>query len=921
MSERSTAPTERGVDHTIDSLAENLGSRTAEGMMAASSYRDLDGRALDDLADSYDILAELGRGGSAVVYRARDRRLLREVALKVVRLAPSLNERERTAEVARLAREARTVARLQHPNIVAVYAVHELRDGLAVSMQYVPGRTLKQAVAEDGAFAPDRAMQVMREVAIALAHAHAHGVVHRDVKPENIFVDDATGRALLADFGAAHAGDVDVRVTRTGATVGTPAYMSPEQIDGGTVDARADLYSLGLVAWEACTGRRPWEHAGLYQILHHQKHDALPPIACVRPAELPRVPLAVEYVIDRLLEKRAGARWASADALVAQLDHPVLPGDFKLWARTHHRRVADFVRNRGANGTGAVAALAAASTELLPLEKRGVGSGPSVPPRDDGTLAHTDASDLPSWAHGRPSRRWWYAGGLAAAVLAAIVPAITPRSRAPVAPSKSRLSTIALLPATPAGAPGSRGTSPTGATVIGEVPQPLVATSSGLQVTHGEVGPPLDPSTGPLGTAHTGSPHVSALPLGSSPAVGDTARRITVPTPAAASALPRRTRPPILVVPTAAAPAPLPVTRPPATPLAAPRAGGTAVTAERTVIAAGARHTCALDASGRALCWGANDSGQLGTGDLSAYDAPVSVTGDLRFVQIATGGAHSCGLTALGDAYCWGDDDHGQLGDAATSLRNAPVRVAGAWSYRTLRAGLDHTCALSTAATVVCWGDNARGQLGDGTTRGRATPATVAGVRAAAIAVGWRHSCALAVDGTALCWGDNTSGQLGDGTRTPRLSPVPVAASYRFITVAAGATHTCAVTTTGETYCWGMGGTDRAFHPIPVRVESPAPFATLAAGSVHTCGRTASGVVYCWGRNPYGQLGDGSTNDSWRPVRVPGGPFGTLSAAGAHTCAVADGAPVCWGYNVNGQLGDGTRTHHASPTRVARAVP
>jgi alpha-tubulin suppressor-like RCC1 family protein len=91
----------------------------------------------------------------------------------------------------------------------------------------------------------------------------------------------------------------------------------------------------------------------------------------------------------------------------------------------------------------------------------------------------------------------------------------------------------------------------------------------------------------------------------------------------------------------------------------------------------------------------------------------------------------------------------------------------------------------------------------------------------------------------------------------------------------------------------------------------------LAAGSVHTCGRTAAGQVLCWGRNTYGQLGDGTTADRWRPVRVPGGPFAAISAAGAHTCAVANGAPLCWGYNVSGQLGDGTRAHHAAPVRVA----
>jgi len=917
-----------------------------------------DDAGLGDLADQYELLAEVGRGGSAVVYRARDRRLGREVALKAVRLAPALSPRERAAEVARLAREARTTARLSHPNIVTVYAVHELRDGLAVAMQYIPGRSLKQLLADAGPMDPAPAVRLLGEVAAALAYAHAHGVVHRDVKPENIFVDAASGRAMLADFGAARAGDADVRVTRTGATVGTPAYMAPEQIDGGAIDGRADLYSLGLVAWETLTGRRPWEGAGLYQLLHHQKHDVLPPVAAVRPADRAPVPLTLEYVVARLLEKRPAARWASAEVVGAQLEHPVLPADYKLWAREYRRRLQAAQAAGPPTDAGRPSVSAAARTEQFRPGDHDPPAGAAVE-----TAAEADApaligagasaaDDAPSWARPRaPDRRRWVAGGIAAALVAATVPLLARSREAPPAVPTVTSSAPGAIDLPPVGgtAPGPSGraatSGPTADAPAAASPTPdggLAVGPAGLATTPGDTSAP---GRGPAAATAATAAAVVAHGAGR-PTVGDTGRRVVVAvmppasappltpragtrTAGAVSTSPGRSTPvppaPSAALPaarspattSASAPAPVVVSGPATAASTAP-ASRPVIARESAIIAAGGRHSCALDGAGYARCWGANDNGQLGAGDLTPRDTPAPVSGDLRFAQVSTGGAHTCALTADGDAYCWGDDDHGQLGDATGNPQNAPVRVAGAARFRTVRAGLDHNCAVTTASTVACWGANRLGQLGDGSTRDRATPTPVPGIRAAAIAVGWRHTCALTPDGGAVCWGDNSSGQLGDGSRATRPTPTRVAGSERFVAIAAGATHTCAASTDGATYCWGTGGTDGSAHLTPARVEGAPPFVALTAGSVHTCGRTSTGQLHCWGRNPYGQLGDGTTTDRWRPSRVAGGPYVAVSAAGAHTCAVTNGAPVCWGYNVSGQLGDGTRAHHAAPVRVAR---
>lgn len=288
---------------------------------------------LAELADEYALRGEIGRGGSAIVYLAQDRSLFRDVAIKVVRprFVGSADE-----AIARLEREARTVARLQHPGIVTVHAVKRLNDGgLALVMQFVPGRTLKQVIQDDGPFPPERAERVLRDIAEALAFAHAHGVVHRDVKPENVFLDATSGRALLSDFGIAHSTEFDSRLTMDGAAIGTPAYMAPEQIDGAPANARSDLYSLGLVGWEMLTGERPWDGDALYNVIYKQKHEQLPAIDALRPGQ---VPPRLQYIVERMLQKKPTARWAGADGLLVALNAWVIPSDWAQWEASHKRR-------------------------------------------------------------------------------------------------------------------------------------------------------------------------------------------------------------------------------------------------------------------------------------------------------------------------------------------------------------------------------------------------------------------------------------------------------------------------------------------------------------------------------------------------------------------------------------------------------
>ncbi|MGV3710262.1 MAG: protein kinase domain-containing protein [Gemmatimonas sp.] len=843
-----------------------------------------------DLEDEYELLNELGRGGSAVVWRARDKNLGREVAIKVVhtRTAGANDD-----AIARLAREARTVAKLQHPNIVTVYAVRRLREGgLALVMQLVPGRTLKQAVADQGPFPAEQAERVIRDVAQALAYAHSQGVVHRDVKPENIFIDETSGRAMLSDFGIAHSAEFDSRLTMTGAAIGTPAYMSPEQIDGAPANARSDVYSLGLVSWEMLTGERPWEGETLYNVIFKQKHEELPTIDELRPNA---VPARLQYIVERMLQKKPAARWAGADGLLTILTAWVVPSDWRQWEEAHqrHREIVKAATKGKASTPTSSAALSSQATVRFPRPKTpatseavviptNISQGATPTPAATTTVDEDD--DAPSWASTPvPAKHGWRNLGIALALL------FVAGSLGAFAWSTGR-----LFP-----------TSPT-ATVASDAPQPVPI--------------PALPST----TDSVNADSLNRLRQDSATVAAMVALQTDSIARASYAAALATARAQQGAVGAPAAAAPRSAGAATAKPVVTDVTPTVRSTDDRATIAAGGRHSC-VASGGQVFCWGANDKGQLGNGEGESSDAPDAINGDIDLPQIVAGFEHSCGLTRGGDAYCWGSNERGQLGDATTTSRSAPVRVAGNLSFQLLRAGQRHTCGLTNAGDVACWGFNERGQLGDGSTNTRSSPVIVkAPVRFIALSTGWNHSCAISFDGVAYCWGDNSTGQLGDDSRTAHRAPEPVAGAFRFTSISAGSTHTCAVTEAGEAYCWGrndygqLGAGGSTDSNLPLQVQTPVRFASVSVGGSQSCGRTRAGQVWCWGRNNYGQLGDGSTTSSVQPVRVAGNAtFTSINVTAAHSCGTTgEGETWCWGYNTYGQLGDGTRSNHARPARV-----
>ena len=263
------------------------------------------------VAGRYSLERELGRGGMGVVYLAREVRLDRPVAIKL--LPPSKASDPKLRE--RFLREARTAAKLSHPNIIPIHAVEEIGGFVFFAMAYIEGETLTERVRRRGPLAPAEASRVLRDVAWALAYAHGQGVIHRDVKPDNILLEN-NGRVLVADFGIASV-VAGAGALSTGEVVGTPEFMSPEQALGEAVDARSDLYSLGIVGYFACSAALPFEADKATDVLAKQVTEPAPPLSAVAPL----VPRRLAQAIDRCLAKEPADRPDGPAALAEQLSH------------------------------------------------------------------------------------------------------------------------------------------------------------------------------------------------------------------------------------------------------------------------------------------------------------------------------------------------------------------------------------------------------------------------------------------------------------------------------------------------------------------------------------------------------------------------------------------------------------------------
>ncbi|MDH5672278.1 MAG: hypothetical protein OEZ06_09020 [Myxococcales bacterium] len=359
-------------------------------------------------------------------------------------------------------------------------------------------------------------------------------------------------------------------------------------------------------------------------------------------------------------------------------------------------------------------------------------------------------------------------------------------------------------------------------------------------------------------------------------------------------------------------------------------------------IAAGAHHSCGRTPAGELLCWGHNDSGQLG--HQRSADAGVSDAGFTPVLEgtaeVSAGGSHSCAIDAEGAVHCFGDNSEGQLDGAPSDerFRSDVLDLASDMRATQVSAGGNHSCAL-LGDRVYCWGDGRHGQCGRERSEGALVPAEVPGVEdAVEISAGLRHSCARLKSDRVLCWGELFDGQALRATAEPQ----PVEGLDDAQEIAAGAGFSCALRAAGSVVCWGENGSgqlgDGSTEPsaTPVEVLDLELALSIAAGGLelggqlvgHACAQTKSFFVQCWGRNHEGQLGAPNAENIPRAVVVRGEageeddePFLPdvigIAAGGLHSCAIDhDGPVLCWGDDSQDQLGSRERTTFGHPSEV-----
>jgi len=328
-----------------------------------------------------------------------------------------------------------------------------------------------------------------------------------------------------------------------------------------------------------------------------------------------------------------------------------------------------------------------------------------------------------------------------------------------------------------------------------------------------------------------------------------------------------------------------------------------------TTLSTGVAHTCGIDETGAAYCWGRGANYRLGTAELDSVSAPVPVATGFSWTDISAGQTHTCALgRGAAEIHCWGQGF--QTGQGDNEIVPSPLPVPGG-PWASLTAGDAHQCALATDGTGYCWGEGLNGRLGNEEEDPTGYPAPVSGGRTwAQLSAGRFHTCGVTTSGQAYCWGRGADGRLGNGGDTTQdaLAPVLVEGGFQWRSVSAGWAHSCGITVDGDAFCWGEGSSNElgngtpADQTSPVKVAGNRTWKAISAGERHSCGIDGDSKLYCWGAG--GLIGLGTVGAGMPAILAPDEEWETVQTLSTHTCAItSDTRTFCWGTNTFGQLG------------------
>lgn len=351
-------------------------------------------------------------------------------------------------------------------------------------------------------------------------------------------------------------------------------------------------------------------------------------------------------------------------------------------------------------------------------------------------------------------------------------------------------------------------------------------------------------------------------------------------------------------------------------------------------VAAGVKHTCAIDYESRLWCWGRNRWGQLGQGDQVDRTTPSPVNMDGRWSSVTAGGAHTCGIMENGTLWCWGQGSSCQTGHGDLSYRKLPKQVGSSDNWEMISAGLLHTCGLRDDGTLWCWGSANNGKLGHGETSDLPlkvqTPHQVGNDSDwSSVSTGRSHTCGIRNDGSLWCWGSNQGGALGVGRTRPTIdttSPVALDSSNSWVSVSTGLYQTCGIRENKTLWCWGrgdygqlgIGDQHSRNNRHPKQVGSSTDWQEVSGDWRVACGIREDKTIWCWGDNSYGQLGfeDATEHKVPRQIDNDSGWIG-LASGFDHVCGLSDSNRLwCWGRNQHGQLGTGDNENRHTPVRI-----